>query len=54
MVLGGALVIGYTAAQVLGYEPFAEKQGFVPADIRSSPGGYRSFHYWHRGYRGGK
>lgn len=26
----------------------------VPADVRESPGGYRSFHFWHSGYRGGK
>jgi hypothetical protein len=26
----------------------------VPADVRQSPGGYRSFHFWHSGYRGGK
>ncbi len=26
----------------------------IPADARLSPGGYRSFHTWHSGYRGGK
>jgi hypothetical protein len=26
----------------------------IPADARLSPGGYRSFHTWQSGYRGGK
>jgi len=26
----------------------------LPADVRNSPGGYRSFHFWHSGYHGGK
>jgi len=26
----------------------------VPASVRSSPGGYRSYHFWHTGYHGGK
>ena len=26
----------------------------IPASVRSSPGGYRSFHFWHSGYQGGK
>jgi hypothetical protein len=26
----------------------------LPADVRHSPGGYRTFAFWHAGYRGGK
>lgn len=26
----------------------------IPASVRSSPGGYRSFHFWHTGVHGGK
>jgi hypothetical protein len=26
----------------------------VPPSVRASPGGYRSFHFWHSGYAGGK
>jgi hypothetical protein len=26
----------------------------IPASVRSSPGGYRSFAFWHSGYEGGK
>ena len=26
----------------------------IPQSVRSSPGGYRSYHFWHTGYHGGK
>ncbi|HTJ42408.1 MAG TPA: hypothetical protein VL463_09960 [Kofleriaceae bacterium] len=26
----------------------------LPASVRASPGGYRSFAFWHSGYEGGK
>jgi hypothetical protein len=26
----------------------------VPMSVRQSPGGYRSYHFWHRGLHGGK
>ena len=26
----------------------------IPPSVRSSPGGYRSFHFWHTGFSGGK
>lgn len=26
----------------------------VPASVRTSPGGYRSYHFWHSGLHGGK
>jgi hypothetical protein len=33
-----------------GWEMGAPKRGFLPASVRQSPGGYRSYGYW----RGGK
>jgi hypothetical protein len=33
-----------------GWEVGASKRGLIPANVRQSPGGYRSFTYW----RGGK
>ena len=36
----------------------SNKQHLTPGDhthsVRSSPGGYRSFHFWHSGFSGGK
>lgn len=51
----GALVIGgYSAMAFTGYEPGSPERDEIPASVRSSPGGYRSFHFWHSGYHGGK
>ncbi|MDQ3297545.1 MAG: hypothetical protein M3619_13225 [Myxococcota bacterium] len=48
------IVAGYSAMAFTGYEPGAPKRDEVPASFRSSPGGYRTFHFWHSGYHGGK
>jgi hypothetical protein len=56
-VLGvfGALVTGsYAALAYTDFEPGAPARDEIPASVRSSPGGYRSFHFWHTGYHGGK
>jgi hypothetical protein len=51
----GALVIGsYAAIAYTDYEPGSPPRDEVPASVRASPGGYRSFHFWHSGYHGGK
>jgi hypothetical protein len=51
----GALVIGgYSAIAYTDYEPGSPEREEVPASVRTSPGGYRSFHFWHSGYHGGK
>ncbi|MFN7944961.1 MAG: hypothetical protein U0Z53_06390 [Blastocatellia bacterium] len=51
----GVLIIGfYGYVALTGREFGNESRQFVPADVRQSPGGYRSFHFWHSGYRGGK
>lgn len=53
-----ALVIGslglYGAAGLFGWEFGSSEKGQIPASVRSSPGGYRSTHFWHTGYFGGK
>ena len=57
IVLGafGALVTtGYAALAYTDYEPGSPERDEIPASVRSSPGGYRSFHFWHSGYHGGK
>ena len=51
----GAAVIGiYLLVEVTGWEPARAARGVVPASVRQSPGGYRSFHFWHGGFHGGK
>lgn len=57
IVLGafGALVIaGYAALALTEYEPGSPARDELPASVRSANGGYRSFHFWHSGYHGGK
>lgn len=53
-VVGAGVVAAYLLQAFTGWEPTRARKEFVPASVRSSPGGYRSFHYWHRGYHGGK
>ena len=48
------LFVGYGAVEIfaLGFAPGDRVQ--VPGSVRQSPGGYRSYHFWHSGLHGGK
>ena len=48
------LFFGYGAVEIfaLGFAPGDRIQ--VPGSVRQSPGGYRSYHFWHSGLHGGK
>ena len=48
------VIVGYGAIAYSDYEPGTPARDDIPASVRSSPGGYRSFHFWHSGYHGGK
>jgi hypothetical protein len=52
--LGGSIVMGYALFSFFGRELGDEKREVVPAEVRNSPGGYRSSHIWVMGFRGGK
>jgi|GEM_PF-2016621 len=45
---------GYTAMAVTQREIGEPDREEVPKSVRASPGGYRSYHFWHSGYHGGK
>jgi hypothetical protein len=47
--VGGYGALAYTQRELGGTE-----RDEVPASVRTSPGGYRSYHFWHSGYHGGK
>lgn len=51
-----AAVLGLVAAAELrGWDAFSSvRRERVPPSVRSSPGGYRSYHFWHTGFQGGK
>jgi hypothetical protein len=54
LAVGALLLALYGIASFTGYELGSPQRQVVPADVRNSPGGYRSFHFWHFGYHGGK
>ena len=49
LVLGG-----YTLLAATQRELSKQRHDEIPASVRSSPGGYRSYSFWHSGYHGGK
>ena len=49
-VVGSYAALAFTQKQ-LGPGPERDE---IPGDVRASPGGYRTFHFWHSGYHGGK
>lgn len=55
-VVGFAVLIvgGYTAVAVTQRELSKVDKDEIPGSVRSSPGGYRSYSFWHSGYHGGK
>jgi hypothetical protein len=44
----------YALAMLTGWRMGDPERDRVDPSVRSSPGGYRSFHFWHTGYAGGK
>lgn len=55
MIAFSVLVVGgYSALAFTQRELAATERDEIPASVRSSPGGYRSYHFWHTGYHGGK
>lgn len=51
-IFGTALIGLYAAAAILGWEFTGGSRRQLPPDARQN--GYRSFHFWHYGMRGGK
>jgi hypothetical protein len=54
LVIGALIIALYAVVAFTGKEFGDSERQKMPADVRQSPGGYRSFHFWHSGYRGGK
>lgn len=49
-----AMLLSYGASSVMGWGIAETRREKIPADARQSPGGYRSYHFWHSGFHGGK
>ena len=54
LALATALLLGYGATGLLGWEYGSADKQKLPDNVRKQPGGYRTFHYWHSSHRGGK
>lgn len=52
-VIGVGALGGWLAMSQIGWEP-GGKAYKLPPSVRQSPGGYRSFFFWHSGYQTGK
>jgi hypothetical protein len=53
-VLCAAIVVGYGWFASTQRELGSEERDQIPSGMRSTPGGYRTYSYWHSGYHGGK
>jgi hypothetical protein len=51
---GVLTVLLYLGSGLFGWSWGSEERAAVPAGVRQAPGGYRTFHFWHSGYQGGK
>jgi hypothetical protein len=49
-----AIVGGYGWFASTQRELGAQARDQIPSGMRSTPGGYRTYSYWHSGYHGGK
>jgi hypothetical protein len=54
LIFGSLLLLGWSYVDVRGREFFTEPTAVIPAEVARGPGGYRSFHFWHYGFQGGK
>ena len=52
--LGVASIIGFGAAGFLGWDFKRAERDTLPASVRSGPGGYRAFYFWHGSFLPGK
>lgn len=48
------VVVGYAVLAYSQHEFGSEDRDTIPKGMRSTPGGYRTYSYWHSGYHGGK
>ena len=55
-ILTAAILAAFAVAEHRGVTliDLGHKAPPAPASVRSSPGGYRSYHFWHTGFHGGK
>lgn len=53
-ILGGLLMAGYATVLFAGYDFSTHEKTEISPALRQSPGGYRTWSFWHSGVSGGK
>ena len=53
-VIGALLAGGYAWSEAVGWETGTAARARIDPSVRQSPGGWRSWTFWHRGVHGGK
>lgn len=52
--VGAAWIVAYGVVMFSGLDFSSHEKNEIPASVRASPGGYRSWSFWHSGLHGGK
>lgn len=52
--LGGLILLGYATIMFSGFDFSSHQKSEVSPSMRQSPGGYRTWSFWHAGSSGGK
>ena len=53
-IVGAGWLALYGGMLAFGVTPSRHAREEIPASVRASPGGYRSWSFWHSGSHGGK
>lgn len=53
-IVGAVWLLAYAVVMSTGVDFSSHEKREIPATVRSSPGGFRSFSFWHSGLHGGK
>jgi hypothetical protein len=53
-LVGLTVLAAFGWAGLSGWHYVDERPKFLPRGVRTAPGGYRSYHFWHSGWHGGK
>ncbi|MDB4998587.1 MAG: hypothetical protein JWM74_6019 [Myxococcaceae bacterium] len=53
-IFGTSIVVGYAVLRFGGFDLASHARTDLAPSVRQSPGGYRSWSFWHSGTQGGK
>jgi hypothetical protein len=53
-IFGTSIVVGYAVLRFGGFDLASHERTDLAPSVRQSPGGYRSWSFWHSGTQGGK